>query len=421
MVLRYIRENKGKSLFIAGIVLMWVLLLVLFKVIGYENTWQLWGVPTELPPFLDFRLIPGSAESFRRGVEPTIRNPGDPSGRIFNYPFIWRLFFYTNITQEDTIWIAVTMLVMFFVSVILIPQRPTILGALLTLLVVFSPASMLLYERGNADLIVFFICAMIVLAVDRSAILTAGLIVFGGIVKMFPMLGLTVLLKEPRRRFWILTVTSVVIMVVYSLLTFKSQSAAWNTTMRGDGASYGSFVLITRLGDNLQELLPGLTRGQWSLVFEFLALVFILLPAILAVRRSDWLGTIQERNLTAFRMGASIYVGTFLLGNNWDYRLAFLIFVIPQLSEWMFDKNKRYRFISVGVLALILLSCWHFLVQFDFPFIPLKDPTNRKFIVDELINWLLLMGLAYLLTVSIPDWFRQDLQKLVGINKRNPV
>ena len=284
MLLHYIRENKGKSLLIAGIVLMWAFLLISFKINGYEDTWQIWGVPTETPPFKDFRLIPGSAESFRNGFEPSIKNPGDPNGRIFNYPAFWRLFFYTNITQDDTIWIAVVMISLFFLGVMLFPQKLSLPGAFWMLLIVFSPASMLLYERGNADLIVFFICAMTILATGYSANLTAALIVIGSIVKMFPLFGITVFLKEEKRKFWKLAIVSILFMIVYGLLTFKSQSAAWNTTMRGDGLSYGAFVFVTRFNYYFQLYIPNLfSYDQWRLLFEILAVVLIPLSLPFAV------------------------------------------------------------------------------------------------------------------------------------------
>lgn len=418
MVLNYIRKNKGKSLLIAGIILMWILLGVLFNQYGYYETWELWNVPVEKQVFLDFRLIPGSAESFRNGFEPSIKNPSDPGKRIFNYPTFWRLFFYTGITMDDTIWIVVLMLILYFIGVILLPQQITVSGALLMLLVVFSPASMLLYERGNADLFVFFICAMTVLAAGYSVNLTAELIVFGAIVKMFPLFGVTVLLKEPKRRFYFLLFGIVLFMLVYGLVTIQSQAAAWNTTMRGDGLSYGTFVVVTRLGEYFQQTLPGLfSLSQWQWLFEAVALVLIVLAGILAVREPASLAASYERNLTAFRMGASIYLGTFLLGNNWDYRLAFLIFAVPQLSQWFHLENRKHRAVAIGVMIAILLSCWHLMLKIDPPFIPLKDPVNRNFIVDEFFNWMLIPGFAYLLVASFPDWLKQDLQKLFGKSK----
>lgn len=411
-----IRENKGKSLLIAGIILMWVILGVLFKNYGYEETWKLWRIPVEEHVFLDFRLIPGSAESFRNGFEPSVNNPSDPGKRIFNYPAFWRLFFYTNISMDDTIWIVIAMLILYFFGVVLFPERLSVPGALLMLLIVFSPASMLLYERGNVDLIIFFICAMTVFATGYTAHLAAGLIVIGAIMKMFPLFGFTVLLKESKPKFILLAASSIVFVLIYGWVTIESQSAAWNTTMRGDGISYGSFVLITRLGGYLQELFPGLlTFSQWEILFEALALVLIIVAGILAVRQPVSLEPIHERNLSAFRMGAAIYIGTFLLGNNWDYRLAFLVFVVPQLAEWVYLAEKRHRIITILVISLVLISCWHFKLQIDLPILPLKDISNRIVIVDEVFNWLLLPGLTYLLAASFPVWLKQDLQKVFGV------
>jgi hypothetical protein len=71
-------------------------------------------------------------------------------------------------------------------------------------------------------------------------------------------------------------------------------------------------------------------------------------------------------------------------------------------------------------MIAVILSCWHFFVQFDAPFIPLKDSANRSFIVDEFINWILLPGFAYLLVASFPDWLRQDLQKMFGKSRTKP-
>jgi hypothetical protein len=422
MFLSYIRENKGKSLLIAGIVLMWGFLLISFKYAGYEETWQLWGVPTEMPPFKDFRLIPGSAESFRNGFEPSVINPSDPNGRIFNYPAFWRLFFYTNISQDDTFWIAVLMIVLFFIGVALFPGNISPTGAIWMLLIIFSPASMLLYERGNADLIVFFICAMIILTAGFSANLTAGLIVFGAIVKMFPLFGITVLFKESKRRFLWLAASCILFMVIYGLLTFQSQSAAWNTTMRGNGLSYGTFVFVTRFDYYLQIYFPDLfSYDQWRLLFEILAIALMLLIIVPAIRRPQSLQSSDERNLTAFCMGASIYVGTFLLGNNWDYRLAFLIFVIPQLSQWFYLENKKQRYVAIGTMLAVILSCWHMVFLIDVPFIPLENEIDRFVVFDELINWLLLMGLTYLLTATLPDWLKWDLQKVFGGQRQEVV
>jgi uncharacterized membrane protein len=120
-------------------------------------------------------------------------------------------------------------------------------------------------------------------------------------------------------------------------------------------------------------------------------------------------------------MGASIYVGTFLLGNNWDYRLAFLIFVIPQLSQWFYLENKKQRYVAIGTMLAVILSCWHMVFLIDVPFIPLENEIDRFVVFDELIKWLLLMGLTYLLTATLPDWLKWDLQKVFGGQRQEVV
>src|SRR5215204_2268646 len=194
-------KKYGKIFLIASSLIIGLVILLLFKVYGYDETWRLWRVPVQHPQFADFRLIPGSAESYRDGFEPTQRNPGDPHNRIFNYPAFWRLFFYTNITQDDTIWIVTVMLVLFFVGVFLFPQNLTILDSIGMLFVIFSPAAMLLYERGNVDLIVFFLCALTVLSIDYSPFITAALLMFAMVIKLYPLFGVTVLLKESKSKF----------------------------------------------------------------------------------------------------------------------------------------------------------------------------------------------------------------------------
>jgi hypothetical protein len=135
---------------------------------------------------------------------------------------------------------------------------------------------------------------------------------------------------------------------------------------------------------------------------------FIVLAAafLFSMKETLPLPALSERNLAAFRMGASIYVGTFLLGNNWDYRLAFLIFVIPQIAQWLFDSSLKNRWVLIGTIISLFASCWamtiltYFIKAFGY------DYGLQLNLFDELMNWILFAGLAYLLVASAPKWFR---------------
>jgi len=407
-------EKQGKLALIGGVVLIWLVIIGLFKFYGYEKTWQLWNVPTEMPPFLDFRLIPGSADSFQHGFEPTVKNPGDPRGRIFNYPMFWRLFFYIKLTEFQTIAIGISMIVLFFIGAFLFPQKLAVPDALWMLLVLFSPASMLLYERGNVDLVIFFVCVLIILTEGYSAYAAAALLVAGGVMKMYPVLGVSILLRESKTKFIWLSAGCFFAILIYIYLTFGSVSASWNLTMRGIQISYGTNVLFSRYEQNISLFL-----AQWlsSIQIERILKVgplilggtLVLVAGLVGLRDKEPLEVSSERNLTAFRMGASIYVGTFLLGNNWDYRLAFLILTVPQLLYWMRSLNNKNRKVVIFGFAIVLASCWHFITWYA-PF--LKDFKEIMFFIDETLNWTLVYVFTFLLFASTPAWVKNDIYRI---------
>jgi hypothetical protein len=411
------KENYGKFVFVGAAFLLWLLLIVSFKIYGYEKTWQLWKVPTEMPPFLDFRLIPGSAESFLRGFEPTVKNPYDPRERLFNYPMFWRLFFYSGITQDHVIGIGIVMLLAFFTGVFLFPQNLTVPDAVWMLLVVFSPACMLLYERGNVDLLVFSLCVAIVLAESYSAYIAVILLMAGIVMKLYPFFGISVLLKESKTKFISLFVACFSVLLLYVYLTWESIGGSWNLTARGKFISYGANVFFYRNEQTfLQYLSTWFTDLQAERILRIgpiaLAAILILIVGILALRNRRSPFVSSERNLAAFRMGASIYVGTFLLGNNWDYRLAFLILVVPQLLEWTRSSYREYRSFALVNLFALLASCWHFVFWYS-PFLNIFESSQEVwFVIDEILNWTLVCGLAYLLFASFPDWVKNTLSMI---------
>jgi hypothetical protein len=316
------------------------------------------------------------------------------------------------------------MIILFFISVFLFPENLSISGAIWMLLVLFSPASMLLYERGNVDSFVFFVCAMAVLAAGYSAYAATALILLASIMKLFPILGLSILFREPKKKFLLLSCTSLLVVLSYMILTLESVKTAWTETMRGNGLSYGTNILITRYA---LQLIQFLTRWfnpqQTQLLLNYgpliAALILLFVIMVLAVKSSGQPGYISERNLAAFRMGASIYVGTFLLGNNWDYRLAFLVLLVPQLVEWMHSSCKGYRVAAISSIILVLLSCWHLWIV-QMPPVHLlysvDDPKRFWMILDEVFNWMLFASLAYLLVASMPEWARELLRTILPIS-----
>lgn len=407
--------DRGKKYLVAATLLGIVAVLLSFKFYGYENTWHLWKIETLMPPFADFRLLPGTAETVQRGIDPRVSNPGDPYGRIYNYPRLWNVFFYTGFTQDDVIWLGILMLIFYYLSLISFPGKINSPALWLMLLLIFSPAAMLLYERGNVDLILFVITALILLFYQISPILSASILLFGAMLKVFPLFGLVIFLQKGWKSFWRIVLADVAGFLLYFMFSFSSMVAAWQTTMRGTVLSYGTQVFFAHYRKLFTAYLNNrafISHPSFllNILPNLLGIVFIFIFLFKSMRDNPQLPTDSEKNLIAFQMGAFIYIGTFLLGNNWDYRLVFLIFAIPQLGEWLTTTRGKERRAVVAAITLILLSTWHFLIAAGLT--RLFTTPDAGFILDEIANWLLFGVMLYLGYASFPAWFKDFFRSL---------
>ena len=390
---------NGKTLLAVIVILGGVLLVLLFLGYGYDNTWQLWNIPTLSPNFADLRTITGGAESARMGFDPMVENPADPWGRTMDYPRIWMTLFALGIDQGDTLVMGLIMIAAFLAGLFLFVKDIDRTTALVLGLAIFSPAVLLGIERGNNDLLIFFLLAAALVSFRRSAVLATGLITLGAALMYFPIFGLVILLGVPRRRRLQLAGVSLGLILIYVAATFRDFRLVEAGALKGATISYGFNVLHTSVRDYFLST----TTGTWLEGVSLAALVVIF---VLALRTRGWRfpsqNDINQEHLDAFRMGAAIYIGTFLLGNNWDYRLMFLLFTIPQLVQWTRAPANHLRQGARITLLLIMASYW---LQFFFRFAHLLPyGGNILFVVDEMANWTALAGLLYLLPRSAPRW-----------------
>ena len=403
--------KNGKIILIVAGLLIWGAIILSLFVNGYFETWSLWQIPAQKPPFLDFRLIPGSAETLRSGMDPSIYNPNDPAGRLFNYPKIWYLLFNTGISQDDTIWICTVLLVLFFLIVFVFPEKLQVRDALLLLLIAFSPACMLLYERGNVDLIFFILVGLMILTLSRWPAVAIGILSIASFFKLFPFFAIAGFFQDNKKRFYVLFSTTTLIFLLYLVFNIESLKASWQLTERRTYFSYGVYIIFDLFQPYVRYyLLQIIPESQVQSVLGALpyltAFLVLAVMFFLAVKQKIIFPTFSERNLTAFRVGASIYVGTFLLGHNWNYRLAFLIFAIPQLSQWLFASSGKQRWMYWGMFTLIFASCWDTLIRYFFLQVFPGDYGFQISIFDEIMNWGMFAGFAFLLFASAPAWFR---------------
>jgi hypothetical protein len=131
--------------------------------------------------------------------------------------------------------------------------------------------------------------------------------------------------------------------------------------------------------------------------------VLIIAVLYLSHLNTDRPVIVDHRFIDGFRLGAVIYLGTFIEGNSFNYRLVFLLFCIPQLMTWM-NSQARNRIWSRITFITLISSCWGMLLLRVLP-------VDLAFWLDELTNWILFTGLLYLFFISLPDWLIKEIDR----------
>jgi hypothetical protein len=375
----------------------------LFGVRGYDATWRFWNIPTMTLKMGDLRVVTGGAESVRQGFNPMIENPGDPWRRPLNYPRAWQLLYLLGVTERQTVPLGFGLIVLFLTGVCLVLPSANITMLALVTGMLLSPAILLGVERANIDLGLFFIVSVAVAAVARWPKFAALTVFLGFVLKLYPVFACAALLRASRSAFLKLFLTMLAGVIVYVALTYSDLVMIRESTLKGAALSYGMNVVW--LGFN--------NDSSYLKAISCLCVFLAILAGYLALSRSGNREEAREQTiyLDAFRAGAGIYLGSFCLGSNWDYRLMFLILVIPQLVVWTRGSVRPVAITSVVVLASIFLALWYL------GFRGLVESSGYMaqavcFSLDQVYKWMVFGGLMYLFCWSLPDWIKSSAQDL---------
>ena len=386
------------------------LLVLLFFLIGYERTWLLWNIPVTSPPFADLRVITHGGDSVARGLDPLISNPGDPWGRPLNYPRIWQSLYSVGVNKSHTALLGLGIILSFLAGVVMILPTASNMTASLVVGALLSPAVLLGIERANIDLFIFFLVALSIALARKSLALADGIIILATALKLFPIFGVTLLLRCSKKRFVGHAIVVLAIACAYLIANLSDLRLISHATPRGTDLSYGMNIAWMRLEhiNSTLGMMPRFICSAFVAVAAFLFFAGCTYPyALKSPNEGD-----DSFDLDSFRVGSSIYLGTFILGNNWDYRLIFLILCIPQLSSWITSANQRLKWCSRAALCTILVSMWYLVIgrvwgilaSTLFQWIP--SARLYPWLLDELSNWLLFLLLTYLFSIALPQWVK---------------
>lgn len=350
---------------------------------NYVRVWAELGVGHMSPRFADLRVITAGVETARAGGNPLVANTRDSWGRPMNYPRIWLALGAFGVTQRQTTALASILLAGFYLSVYRLMGKITMSEGAIYGVLLCSPAVMLGVERANIDLLVF---ALLVFATElvgsRRTQMGAYVTAFAcAMLKLYPICAFALALREPtwRRAGAILGAASLGF-ALYLALIFRDVKAIIAGTPHVKDLSYGCDVLFKQL----QAMGYSLNPMYWGLAA--VALVTIV-TAVLALK-----GKAPDRRMMlndCALVGSAIYAGTFVFLSSFNYRLVFLLLLIPQLLLWCRSRSFL-RWVAAAGVTTTAYAFW------------MSAPRDAvQFISKECANWLMFALSAYLLWLRL--------------------
>jgi hypothetical protein len=322
-------------------------LLFRFAPALYSQTLSFWGVPVADFPFFDTTGMVYILSCAHQGVDVMIENPCDTYGRTLVYSPLWLEFARLPI---DYFWdypAGWAVDLTFIASLAALPRAKSPLAAFAMLAGLLSYTTAYAVERANNDVIIFTltVAALGGLA-GRSKLARLfgyGIAFLAGALKFYPIALFLLALREPIRRFVLLTVivTASAGILIYlgrhelaeGAETLRLRMGSWNTD------SFGYINLGRGLLDisrPLRQFLAGIGLSEQG--FVILVALAMAAQSAMPVRqllREREFGLSLAR-LSAFRLlyliaGAVLITGCFLTSGNINYRGVFLLFTLPGL------------------------------------------------------------------------------------------
>jgi hypothetical protein len=415
--------NGRKVLLLLLVVFIIIIFLSIFS--GYESIWKIWNIPSCPPSFLDAYVLTYAAESYALGFDPIYNNPQHPLGVNSNYPRIWHFLFALGINRNHAIIIGSIFVILFFIGlfIFLLSKKFDNLTNYILAIVIFSPSVILGIERANNDLLIFFLVSLALVISYYSDIKALFFFLFAAILKLYPAFGLIYLLKENKRRFWILLLLALSVLTFYVIFSLDDLIQVYKSTPQLVGSSFGINVWWKGLRHSRFLALPVSDSLMHLLKVSSYILAFLIISTTLffSSRQNKYELFRGGEYIDAFRVGAAIYIGCFLIINSHDYRLIFLIFTIPQIVAWLRNsikdisafrgKEKGILLVPLITLLAMIFSLWSFFIM---------RFLGRKitFLMEEFSNWIILTGLLFLFFSSLPDWFSNYLYRPFSLMRR---
>jgi hypothetical protein len=399
-------KRDGRTLILLFLAVYFMSIFLASFFMDYRSYWRLLGVPTMDTLFGDMYVITKAMECTRAGFN--VYETSSCFEYIFAYPKTWFLFSSIWVSPENNLIFGGVVIVIYYAVTFLFLKRIDVHEGIFYGLLMCSPPFMLAIERCQPDLLIFTMCALAIFSVQKSGApyLGGAILLFAGILKLYPFATILSFINDNKKK-------SILFVSVFSLI----------------GALYIFFNL-----DDIRTLSHLLSQNFFHVVYRFSIRLHRLpypaehLPCIPAffspgterayrlhgsgchpahrlthIKKKKAAG-LDTSHLFSFHIGATIYMGSYLIGSNYDYKLIMFIFAIPQMFAWL-RNNAEVRNITALALLGILITCFSSLLFSKIFYWILYS------FIEESINWFIFGYFLYMFFNTMPAWLKEPFLK----------
>jgi len=353
-----------KVLYIKIFFALFITSLIIFlsnENIIWSNFWSFLKIPPNYIPFSDFKAHVYFLECFNKNIdiyneECNLINEGN--AKISSHPKIWvYLFDFLNLNKIIFFKFSAFILLFFYLFFLFDYQKKfqKPFHKFFFYLLFFSTTNFILIERLSTDIVIFLITYMLLLSNKKFFQIT--LIFFGFFLKYFPIFLCSIFLQNKKILF-ALIVSFIIIVFTFYLKNLDNINN--NIIEMALPIAYGSRTMLKAAYHLSEEYNLFLNEDNLAF-FRYLIVVFFAIYSLSLImvgyNKSEEIDLKLEFNKD-FIVGASIYVGTYIIGSNADYRLMFLIFTIPLILKL---KNKTIQY-SLLVSIFFSFNSFYFLI-----------------------------------------------------------
>ncbi len=359
-------------------------------------------------PFMDLRGVATWCEASVGGIDPAVTQTTItlPDGTrqpnfLMNYSpaVVW---FYWAGLRPSTVWMwALGLIALQILAVLRLCGRVCCRHAILWTFLVCSPASLLVMERANMDILIFALFVL-ALALRRYSLAALAPILLAAGLKFYPAAALAALWSRGGMRQRLVAVGGLVFFL--SLLFFlKSQLAGIGASLSGQYQSaFGSNIVADLLKNH--GACSETVAGFLSKALQIFALGLAVLSCGTGFFLSKkWPTEVTERANYAFWLSAPMFLILFVLSNQMDYKWIFLLFMVPAVLQLWDGKFPLWSVTSkIWLAAVCTYSYWTFFSG---------EESLRNAIFKQGIMWLVFVLSSLLsgaLLARVPGFLKKE-------------